>query len=251
MNGLVNVYEDITRAESYAKLDFPGTYYLAYRDLPEIIRKVKQVGKALDFGCGTGRSTRFLKNLGMKTTGIDISKEMIRLAREMDPDGEYRLISDGDFSSFQPQSFDIILSVFTFDNIPLVDRRIKLLSGLQKLLKRWGSIILVDSTPEIYCYEWASFSTKDFPGNKMARSGEEVFTIMNDVEDKRPVKDYIWYHEDYAYAFSKSGLKIKDMVYPLGLKNEGFLWKSETEIAPWVIYVLEKNSHLTMCGHKS
>ena len=32
-----NVYEDERRADSYAKLEFPGTYYLAYRDLPEII----------------------------------------------------------------------------------------------------------------------------------------------------------------------------------------------------------------------
>ncbi len=32
-----NVYEDAQRAEAYAKLEFPGTYYLAYRDLPEII----------------------------------------------------------------------------------------------------------------------------------------------------------------------------------------------------------------------
>jgi hypothetical protein len=32
-----NVYDDAERAEAYAKLEFPGTYYLAYRDLPEII----------------------------------------------------------------------------------------------------------------------------------------------------------------------------------------------------------------------
>ena len=32
-----NCYEDARRAEAYAKLEFPGTYYLAYRDLPEII----------------------------------------------------------------------------------------------------------------------------------------------------------------------------------------------------------------------
>jgi hypothetical protein len=35
----INVYEDQRRAESYAQLEFPGTYYLAFRDLPEIIRR--------------------------------------------------------------------------------------------------------------------------------------------------------------------------------------------------------------------
>ena len=29
-----NVYADAERAASYADLEFPGTYYLAYRDLP-------------------------------------------------------------------------------------------------------------------------------------------------------------------------------------------------------------------------
>ena len=47
-----NVYDDKQRAEAYATLDFPGTYYLAYRDLPAIIAE-HVVGKdALDFGCG-------------------------------------------------------------------------------------------------------------------------------------------------------------------------------------------------------
>ncbi|MBD3299394.1 MAG: hypothetical protein GF341_12105, partial [candidate division Zixibacteria bacterium] len=59
-----NVYADDQRAESYAKLEFPGTYYLAYRDIPELLKTHVTGRKALDFGCGTGRSTRFLKALG-------------------------------------------------------------------------------------------------------------------------------------------------------------------------------------------
>ena len=30
--GLFNSYEDAKRAEAYAKLEFPGTYYLAYTE---------------------------------------------------------------------------------------------------------------------------------------------------------------------------------------------------------------------------
>ena len=62
--GLFNSYEDAKRAETYAKLEFPGTYYLAYRDLPGIIFDHVKGRKALDFGCGTGRSTRFLQKIG-------------------------------------------------------------------------------------------------------------------------------------------------------------------------------------------
>ncbi len=69
-----NVYEDKARAEAYAKLEFPGTYYLAYRDLPAIIDEHVRGREALDFGCGTGRSTRFLRRLGFGAVGVDIAR---------------------------------------------------------------------------------------------------------------------------------------------------------------------------------
>ena len=60
----VKSYEDAQYAEAYAKLAFSGTYYLAYRNLPEIIFEHVKGKKAIDFGCGTGRSTRFLEKIG-------------------------------------------------------------------------------------------------------------------------------------------------------------------------------------------
>ena len=47
-----NVYDDTERAKAYAALEFPGTYYLAYRDLPAIIAQYVAGREALDFGCG-------------------------------------------------------------------------------------------------------------------------------------------------------------------------------------------------------
>lgn len=42
-------------------------------------------GRALDIGCGTGVLCRILKDMGIKTTGIDLSEEMIKIAREANP----------------------------------------------------------------------------------------------------------------------------------------------------------------------
>jgi 2-polyprenyl-3-methyl-5-hydroxy-6-metoxy-1,4-benzoquinol methylase len=72
-----NIYEDATRADAYSRLEFPGTYYLAFRDLPDIIAKHVNGRRALDFGCGSGRSARFLQKLGFQTVGIDMSEEMV------------------------------------------------------------------------------------------------------------------------------------------------------------------------------
>ena len=235
-----NIYQDSQRAAAYAKLEFPGTYFLAYRDLPDIISKHTTGQKALDFGCGTGRSTRFLHKLGFQTTGIDISGDMVSLAQKMDPKGDYRLISNSDFTALDHERFDLITSIFTFDNIPGQDNRLQNLKGLAGLIQPHGKIIMLDSRPEIYLNEWTSFTTKDFPENKLAKSGEKVRIIMTDVEDRRPVEDITWSEEDYLTLFSGAGLKLEASYKPLGKKEEPFDWKSETRIAPWVIFVLRK-----------
>src|SRR5512140_249872 len=113
-----NCYDDKTRAGAYAQLEFANTYYLAYRDLPEIFREHVAGTRALDFGCGTGRSTRFARQLGFNVTGVDIAGEMIAKARELDPQGDYRLVSDGALGGFQSGTFDLVVSLFTFDNVP-------------------------------------------------------------------------------------------------------------------------------------
>lgn len=247
MNSVVqNVYEDNVRANAYSKLEFPGTYYLAYRDLPKIIGEVTNGDIALDFGCGTGRSTRFLKNLDFQVTGIDISAPMVQEARRLDPRGNYLVVENGKFTMLQPGSYDLILSIFTFDNIASVDKRINLFVQLNKLLKPDGKFILLDSTPEIYYYEWASFTTSSFQQNLHAKSGEPVQIIMKDVEDKRPVTDIIWFEEDYSYLIQKSGFRLCDIFYPLGMPNEPYNWINEEKIPPWVIRVLSKDIRVCM-----
>jgi len=118
-----NVYDDEARAQAYAELEFPRTYYLAYRDLPTIIGKHVGGRKALDFGCGAGRSTRFLRELGFDVVGVDISEPMLAQARDRDRQGDYRLVSDGDLGALAAGAYDLVLSAFTFDNIPTTEKK--------------------------------------------------------------------------------------------------------------------------------
>jgi len=237
-----NVYEDTRRAEAYSALKFDKTYYLAYRDLPAIISHHAQGTHALDFGCGTGRSTRFLQTLGYKTIGIDISEEMITIARRLDPAGEYIRIDDGDFSRLPSDFFDLILSAFTFDNIPTMEKKITLFNDLSTLLTQHGTIINLVSSPEIYTHEWASFTTKDFPENHKAKTGDIVRIITTDITDARPCDDIFWTEEDYAMVFSQANLRIIKKFKPLATGEEPYQWINETRIAPWTIYVLKKKT---------
>ncbi len=242
-NKFSNVYDDKLRAESYNRLEFPGTYYLAYRDLPAIIRKHVRGTKAIDFGCGTGRSTRFLRTLGFDVTGLDVSQPMLALARRNDPAGDYRLVTDEDLGNVPANNYDLVLSAFTFDNIPTMEKKVGLFRSLRGLLNQSGCIISMVSSPEIYLNEWASFSTKDYPQNRTAKSGEKVFIVMLDVSDSRPVEDVVWSEEDYRETYKRAGLSQSASYKPLGREGEPYKWKNETTIAPWVIYVLHPKEY--------
>lgn len=234
-----NSYDDASRAEAYSALEFPGTYYLAYRDLPEIILAHVTGRRAIDFGCGTGRSTRFLRKLGFGAIGVDISKEMIRKAKELDPEGDYRLVEDVSLGQLESGAYDLVLSAFTFDNIPTIERKVRLLEEIGRLLNRNGRIVNLVSSPDIYVHEWASFSTRDFPENKNAKAGDTVKIIITDVDDSRPVEDIVWPDEDYREVYRRAGLEVVTTCKPLARDDEPYGWVNETMIAPWVIYVLK------------
>ena len=144
-----NCYADARRAEAYANLEFPGTYYLAYRDLPAIILEHVKGGTALDFGCGAGRSTRFLRKIGFEAIGVDIAEDMVRKAQELDPGGDYRLLEEGNLSRFADATFDLVLSAFTFDNVPTMERKVEAFADLARVLRSDGRIINLVSAPEI------------------------------------------------------------------------------------------------------
>jgi len=235
-----NCYADAARAEAYAQLRFANTYYLAYRDLPAIIDEYVNGRKAIDFGCGTGRSTRFARQLGFHVMGVDIAPEMIAKARELDPAGDYRLVKDDDVSEFEAGAYDLILSLFTFDNIPGFETKVRLFRSLRTLLKSSGKLISVVSSPDIYLHEWASFSTKDYPENRLARSGDLVKIVTTDFPDRRPAEDILCTDESYRDVYDRAGLELVATYKPRANGDEPYKWVNETEIAPWAIYVLAK-----------
>jgi len=238
-----NVYEDETRARAYSGLEFPGTYWLAFRDLPEILARHARGRTALDFGCGAGRSTRFLRDQGFRVVGVDISQAMLARAVEHDPSGEYLLVPNGDLSLLAGRRFDVVLSAFTFDNVPDRERRVALFRALGDLLVTDGRMVNLVSAPEIYVHEWVSFSTRDFPENRSARSGDRVRIVMLDVPDRRPVEDVFWTDADYRATFASAGLTLLEAHRPLGRESDPFTWVSEERVSPWAVHVLGRDTH--------
>lgn len=238
-----NVYADPARAQAYAALEYPGTYYLAFRDLPGLLRRYPPGSRALDFGCGTGRSTRYLKDVGFQAEGIDIAEAMLAQARLRDPEGSYRLVPGDRPPELPPRAYDLVLAAFTFDNIPTAATKAALLQSLRGSLRPDGRIVIIVSTPEIYCHEWASFSTRAFPENRQAQSGDRVRIVMLDVPDARPVEDISFSDEAYRAVFAAAGLGVVQHLKPLGVASDPIPWVTETRVAPWSLYELAALRH--------
>lgn len=83
-----------------------------YTELPAVMSLVGVIkGKrVLDAGCGPGSHSKRLIEMGAHVTGIDISEEMVRIARKLC--GDRADISQADFETaeFRPASFDLIIA---------------------------------------------------------------------------------------------------------------------------------------------
>ncbi len=84
-------------------------------------------GMALDFGCGVGRLTQALAAHFDRVTGVDISEQMLELARALNQHGDrvhYLHNIHPDLRVFPDHQFDFVLSLITLQHMePVYSRR--------------------------------------------------------------------------------------------------------------------------------
>jgi SAM-dependent methyltransferase len=71
-------------------------------------------GALVDIGCGTGSYAAGLAELGWTVTGVDVSEDMLRRAREK---GVEAMRADATALPFEDASFDAAVSVFTHTDV--------------------------------------------------------------------------------------------------------------------------------------
>lgn len=71
-------------------------------------------GRLLDVGCGTGARTAALRELGWDVTGVDLSDDMLRRARERGLDV---VQADASALPFADASFDAVVSMWTHTDV--------------------------------------------------------------------------------------------------------------------------------------
>lgn len=77
--------------------------------LQELLRVGPSGGRTLDLGCGSGLFTRWLKDNGFDTYGLDFSKELIAIAEKENPDIPFS-IADIAQTDFADSTFETVVS---------------------------------------------------------------------------------------------------------------------------------------------
>lgn len=209
--------------------------YLAYRDLPGLIKKHVKGKKTLDYGSGTGISTRFLIEQGFDVQGVDVSQAMIEQAKKFCPLAQFERVKEGQLP-FDEHSFDFVFSSFVLFEIGDIEKIVDYLAAGRRLLKEDGTFIVVTGSESMYTGDFLVMQT-DFPENKGASSGDRVKIYLPDVDIE--FTDYYWSGKDYNNGFKKAGLKVKEVHFPLGQKDEPWDWKDESIRSPFIIYVMD------------
>ncbi|GEM_PF-710200 len=120
--------------------------------------------KVLDLGSGEGYFSRKVAELGAEVTGIDISSELVKIAKEKEkksPMGiKYHNLSSESLDGIPDSSFDLIVSNMVLHNVKNIDATF---AECSRVLKDDGRFVFVIIHPLVDTMKMASFD-RDLQG---------------------------------------------------------------------------------------
>ena len=162
----VKVYDTI--AKKYAEL-----YFAEISDKEEtdyFLSLLLKGARILDVGCGPGATVKYFLERGFRVEGVDLSREMLRIAKKLVPKGRFRLM-DMRRLEYPENIFKAIYSAYSFIHIPKKDA-LQTLKEFYRVLKDGGYLYLS-------LYEGEGEEFLDEPLLK----GEKTFTAFYTLEE--------------------------------------------------------------------
>lgn len=180
-------------------------------DLAFRMINVEKGMNVLDIGCGTGNFSIKLAKMGCNVTGIDISDNMLEIAREKAAEKNLTikfLHMDLNDLKFEENEFDAVFSMAAFEFVNDEDAP-KALKGMLRVVKEggqvligtisgnssWGKLYQDESFKKNTVFEHAEFKTlddlKSWNKEKLVDSGQCLF-----ISPLSPEEDYNYEKEN-------------------------------------------------------
>lgn len=232
-----NQYNQLSK--EFATRDFSGSRYLIYREVPKILSTLQlKTSLVLDIGCGTGRSTRYLRDLGYNPIGIDINYTLLKLAKEKDKEGSYVLTKKA--WPFRDNLFDLAYCQLVLLELPSKAEILSLFLSTKRILSEKGTLVIVTATPESSSPgEWLSISTTFKENMPYPKSGEKVKKLL--IPENISLIDHHWDESDITEIAHLADLKLKTSLKFRTQKNDPYEWKDEIHTPPYMAYILTRS----------
>ncbi len=170
----------------------------------------------LELGCGSGYWTRLLAKKGAKCTGIDSSKEQLKIAKEREgknPLGiKYLKKNITNLRGIGSGSFDIVFIEFVLLEIPKLSMLKKIFEESYRVLKKGGILFISDMHPFDPIVHNRFKLQKGFhyfkSGNKMTAFAKQLDGSMISFVD------YHWTLENYISSITSAGFVITQIKEP-------------------------------------
>jgi toxoflavin synthase len=241
---MVQVYDFI--AEQYKKFNsLPFALYVETHTYLNIIGDV--TGKSiLDLACGEGIYTRLLKQNGAaRLVGVDISKEMIKLARleeEKEPLEIEYIIADVMEIGFI-DSFDLVVASFLLNYASTKGQLLKMCHTISANLKPGGQFISLnnnlDLLPEFYHKGEKYGLAKSCPGS--FEEGTPLTLTLTITSDGEKVSFDNYYLSKATYEWALRSVGFQDIrwhnpiVSPSGVQKFGQEFWQDALDYPYII----------------
>lgn len=183
--------------------EFSRTRQFFWPEMEKIFDCIKPSNKVLDFGCGNARALPYIQQKGGEYFGVDISENLIKIARQKYPQANLRIIY-GNILPFEDNFFDIAYAIAVFHNIPSKELRSQILREIKRVLKPNGFLILTVWQPKNKRFFWlfckysilkaCGFSKMDFRDliEKWGVNGQRYFHLFSKVELKKMALENGW-----------------------------------------------------------
>lgn len=228
-----------TKATStkYNAIGIKGTTYSIafFKLLSMILLLEKPFGTMLDFGAGTGRLIRLLKEYFTNTIflGADKSKKMLSHL----PNFAKHIYLDSNKLPLESETISWITATSVLEEIKTKDDLINIFGEFRRVLKKKARLYIILANPEAIKKN-CNFHSYSFISDSNIRDGETYRCILP--SQNISFNDTFWSVETINKLLSENAFKIRKIIAPKGQKKAYLGFKDENKTAPDIIIVAQK-----------